>query len=102
MTFIFIVIYWIIYLLRLNLMRELRLRESEADNTKITAGLICRRLIVPFAVIALIITAITIILNEYSTVILVTGTYIFSLISRRKIREINLLDLQKEDNKNER
>ncbi len=105
MTFIFIVIYYAIYLYFLNLKRELRLRDPESENSidevKVTIGLICRRLLAPFAVIAVIIAAIAIIFKEYSTVILVAGTYIFSIISRRKIRKINLFDLQEEDNKDE-
>lgn len=94
MIVFFIIAYFAIYLNYFRLDKELGIRKmptlfiEESLNIK----LIAKQMLLPLFIIAVVVTGVYFIFSVFSLPVLILGTYIFSFISRRKIREINLFD----------
>lgn len=99
MIVFFTVAYFAIYIYYFRLDRELGIRkmptvfQDEILNFKSAV----KQFIFPLCIIAVIVIGIYFAFDVLSLPMLILGTYIFSFISRRKIREINLFDKKFKD-----
>ena len=99
MIVFFTVAYFAIYIYYFNLDRELGIRKIPTVFAEqcFSIKLLAKRLVVPLCIIAVIVIGIYFAFDVLSLPMLILGTYIFSFISRRKIREINLFDKKFKD-----
>lgn len=94
MIVFFTVAYFVIYIYYFNLDRELGIRKMPTVFAEqcFSIKLLVKRFAAPLCIIAVIVTGVYFAFDVLSLPIMILGTYIFSYISRRKVREINLFD----------
>lgn len=92
--------YFAIYIYYFRLDRELGFRKMPAlfaNEQEFSWKYALKRFSVPLCVIAAVVTGVYFAFDALSLPILILGTYIFSYISRKKVREINLFDKKFKD-----
>lgn len=109
MIVLFIIAYFAIYIYYFRLDRELGIRKMPTlfteeslnlDVESVNIKLFAKQMLLPLLIIAVAVIGVYFIFSTFSLPVLILGTYIFSFISRRKIREINYFDEKFKDGDN--
>lgn len=95
MIVFFTAVYFVIYIYYFRLDRELGIRKIPtvfAEDKSFCLKSVLKQFLLPLCIIAAAVTGAYFALSVFSLPVFIFGTYIFSFVSRRKIREINLFD----------